>query len=288
MKILLTGAGGFLGKALAAHWGKSHELSLIQGREGFASRLQRSPDCDWLVHAGAEVSFRRDPESLERSLASARAVRDFMKSGRASRLLFVSAAGAAGVGVEARERGEAEIGRTDVPFLSYQQTAYIQGKLRAERIFREAGIPLTVVYPSTVFGAGMNPGTLHSFLHGKLAPPGGSSFLGLPDFIAALDLLLGVPATGEGYLLNGGNLLFAEMFRAARAGKKDFVVLPRVLRPFLGLTGRLTGDAVLSTAVMQSAFGYKYYSAAKFRSATSWSPQSDFGQMIRQAQGARG
>ncbi|MGZ3695866.1 MAG: NAD-dependent epimerase/dehydratase family protein, partial [Bdellovibrionota bacterium] len=216
MKILITGASGFLGSSLARHWAGKHELFLMPGRKNFAQNLSLFEPVDWLVHAGFEVSFRPDAQAIERNLASCRAIVDFFKSGKAKALLFVSAAGVMGVSAGPNELNESAIGTTAMEFAGYRATAYIQAKLQAEAIFRSGGMPLTVVYPTTVFGAGMPSETLHAMLESKICPPGGTSFLTLTDFLSAMDLAVSRNAEGEGYILNGKNLLFRDFFRSAR------------------------------------------------------------------------
>jgi nucleoside-diphosphate-sugar epimerase len=278
VKIILTGSSGFLGGVLARHWVDAHELYLIEGRKDFSLKLAQAPDADWLVHCGFEVSFRLDAQVIERNLRSARAVSEYFKAGRAGRLLFVSAAGVMGVDCEPHPHSEAFLGLTSPGFEAYRNTAYIQAKLECEKLFRAANIPLTVVYPSTVFGTGMPAETLNSLVRGAICPPGGTSFLALRDFLSALDKVIAAPAVGEGYILNGGNLLFRELFSAARSGasaRKGFVVLPRATKYLAKAAELFLGGQLLSLPVIQSAFGYKYYSAEKFRQAFIWQPVED-------------
>ena len=272
MKILLTGGNGFLGKALQAHWGK-HELTVIGGRSGFAEKLAAAPDVDWVVHAGFEVVFRRDAAAEARNRASTDALLRYFGAGKGQRLLFLSGAGALGVSDVPSEREETQLGITDAGFEAYRDTAYILGKIEAEQSFRAAKIPLTVLYLTTVYGPGMPAETAAGALHGKLAPPGGTSFLGLTDFLRAIDLALAAPAENESYVVNGGNVLFADLFAAAR-GKRNFILLPNFTRWLFRLAQVLGGNSFLSFAVMESAFGFKYYSPAKFTRRFGWQAET--------------
>lgn len=291
MKILLTGANGFLGRALARHWREAgHALQLVGGRKDFPAALARAntEPVDWVVHAGFSVEFRRDPAALAANLASAEAVAELFARGRAGRLLFLSAAGVMGVGKMPVERDESKIGRTDEGFEAYSATSYIQGKLACEQLFRAKGIPLTVAYPTTVFGPGMPAATLAA-LEKRLAlvPPGGTSFLGLPCFLRAMDSLLARDATGEGFILNGENLAYQELFETAareRGAPARLVTLPSFARTAARAAGAVSGG-FLSSAVIESAFGFKYYSAEKMRAGLSWEPNPDFAAAYRAALG---
>jgi nucleoside-diphosphate-sugar epimerase len=234
--------------------------------------MDAAPAVDCVVHAGFEVTFRPDAAAEARNRESTGALLRYFRAGRARRLLFLSGAGVLGVGSAPVARDESCFAETGVGFEAYRETAYIRGKIEAERSLRAAGIPLTVLYLSTVYGPGMPAGTLATAKHGKLAPPGGTSFLALADFLEAADLALAAPAEGESYVVNGGNLPFAELYAAARGGG-GYLVLPRCAR-WLFRAGRfLGGGAPLSFAVMESAFGYKYYSAEKFARRFGWRPR---------------
>lgn len=277
MKILVTGSRGFLGSALVRHWKGRHELTLIRGRAGFAQAIAKAPDCDWVIHCGFEVSFRPNPASVERNMESGGAIARFVSAGKAKNLLFVSAAGVMGVSSGAQVRNEDFFGKTDPGFESYRNTAYIESKIRGEELFRSAKIPLTVVYPTTIFGAGMPPETLRSLLESRIAPPGGTSFLALGDFLRAVDILIQEPAEGERYILNGANLPFRDLFTYGRSVTKNpgkFYVLPEIARPALRAAGLVFRKSFLAPAVLDSAFGFKYYSAEKFRRRFSWEPDA--------------
>lgn len=281
MKILLTGAGGYLGRMLSSHW-QGHELRLISGRRGFRDQLAQMPRVDRVVHLGFEVNFRPDKESENRNLDSARALVEFFRRTGSSQLVFVSAAGVMGVGAGERLRTEADYGQTDPGFEAYRDTAYILSKMKAEAIFREAGIPLTVCYPTTVFGPGLP--TLEA-LRGRLVPPGGTSMIASRDFLRAMDILLAGSGEGERFLLNGGNFPFREIFRVAaeESGiKKISLPLPFAARPLLKIAARMA-PALLAPAVLDSAFGYKYYSPQSFCRRYGWAPRVTLAEAVREA-----
>ncbi len=272
MKILITGTSGFLGGALAAYLSRSHEIDAIGGREGFGEKLEaRSGGFDWLLHAGYEVDFGAGGDSLARNLRSAHAVNRFCREGRAKRLLFLSGAAVMGVGKKAEERGEERYGLCDSGFSSYRNSSYVKSKIACEELFRAAGIPLTVLYSSTVYGPGMPESTRRS-LQSRLCPPGGTSLIHLQDFLSAVEAALAY-SENERFLVNAFNLPYRELLAAASG--RDPIVLPgaaRLLLPFLfWWKGR---------AVLESSFGYKYYSSRKLRESTGWAPLHTLNQCV--------
>jgi nucleoside-diphosphate-sugar epimerase len=210
-------------------------------------------------------------------MASAHGLAALLRRMPGARLLFVSAAGVMGVGEEPKERNEESFGACDPTYASFLETDYLQSKMEVEEYFRREGLSPTVFYPSTVYGPGMPAATLGA-LRKRIAvvPPGGTSFLSLADFLSAMDLAQEAAPAGERYLLNGANLRYAELFREAAVPLR--LPLPGLARPALRWVGRRA--ALHSTAVLESAFGFKFYSAKKFGRQFSWRPESDFRRVV--------
>jgi nucleoside-diphosphate-sugar epimerase len=271
VKILLTGAGGFLGGLLAKAWSGRHEVVPIEGRTAFAEKLEAAGGgFELLVHAGFEVDFGPGHRAFDANLASARAVAAFCRSGRAGQLLFLSGAAVLGVGKEPHARNEAAFGTTDPGFFRYAESSYVRSKIECEKLFRAEKLPLTVLYLTTVYGPGMAEGTLRSLSAG-VAPPGGTSILDHRDFLAAMQAWLGRRPAGA-FVVNGENILFRDLIGSYRRTKGlgapwTIPPLAKVLVPFAAPVLGAAGAAVL-----EASFGFKFYSAARFQSETGWKP----------------
>src|SRR3989338_10645708 len=106
MRVLITGAGGFLGRAVAKHLAKECALTTISGSRDFFPFLNnyRGAPFDRVLHLGFSVDFRQGGKSYAKNLLSARALASFCSVGHAEKLIFVSAAGVMGVGANPRDR----------------------------------------------------------------------------------------------------------------------------------------------------------------------------------------
>ncbi len=263
-RLLLTGASGFLGRALAQSLSGKYELEIIPGRDGFTGKLDAmGGSFEWLLHAGFEVDFGKGGGSLERNIRVAHAVSRFCMDGRAERLLFLSGAAVMGVGKAPEERGEECYGKSDPGFSAYHGSDYVRSKIACEELFRAARLPLTVLYPSTVYGPGMKESTRRGLLS-RICPPGGTSMMDLRDFLSAVEAALAFPGH-ERFVVNAINLPYRELLTAA-SGRSPFVI-PKAAKFLVPFAKPWKGHPVL-----QSSFGYKYYSARKLTELTGWQP----------------
>ena len=88
----------------------------------------------------------------------------------------------------------------------------------------------------------------------------------------------------ERFVLNGGNLRYADLVRAgarARGQRARVVSLPNRTRRVLPAVP----DGVVASAILDSAFGYKYYSSARAHRALGWTPSGELDATIREAIG---
>jgi nucleoside-diphosphate-sugar epimerase len=281
---LVTGTGGFLGLRIAqrlraAGW----RISELKGRRELTaldSRADVAPDV--VVHAafGVDFSPARKGEESE-SVATTRRLLAWASERGAPRFVFLSAAGALGVSAIPRARSETSLGSTDAGFEDYRDTRYVQDKLLCEELLAAYGGATAVIYPTTVYGLGMNASTLRPLraLRGlspfALVPPGGTSFLHVDDFLDALETVLDRGARG-GFVVSSGNVTYRGLYEAALvamgiAGRKRVVALPVRSWPLLRRAAAFR--KTVSDAVLASSFGFKYYSCEKARRELGWFPK---------------
>lgn len=296
-RILITGASGFLGKHLVRHFSEKDDWDVlpVTGR----AQLRDLPEkplgaIDIILHAGFSVDFSPfAPSTPHRSenFASTQKIIRLAEASAVKQVVFLGAAGALGVSRDPRARNEEEISTTDAGFEAYLHTNYIQEKIIAEKALQKGlRCPLVTLYLTTVYGPGMNTETraalnaassLNPFL---FVPPGGTSFLGLNDFLRGVDRAVESRAT-DSFVLSSGNETFASLLRqAARfAGtekRKCLLTLPGESRNAICALKKWAPRRFLSTAVLESTFGYKYYSPAKAMHTMGWEPRQKLSEIF--------
>ena len=286
-RVLVTGGSGFLGAAIAERLG-DRALG-ARGRHDLADVLGAAVAA--IVHGGFHDDFSPLAEDVETdphgNLASFDRVLRFAET-TSTPLVFVSAAGALGVSAGPRPRNEDHVGTTDEGFHAYRDTRCIQEKLACEKRLADSTARWTILYPSTVYGPGIDPATLRAAASERpvrVVPPGGTSWLALDDFLEAIDLVLARPPANERFVLNGGNLRYADLVRAgahARGQRVRVVSLPHRSRGVLPDVSDGAGEA---PAVFDSAFGYMYYSSARAYRTLGWKPEAEIEATLRSAIG---
>ena len=288
-RVLVTGGSGFLGAAMAKRL--DGRALVARGRNDLADVLGAARNIGAIVHGGFHVDFSPLADDVETdphgNLASFDRVLRFAET-TSTPLVFLSAAGALGVSALPRARNEDHVGTTDDGFDAYRDTRYIQEKLACEKRLGESTAKWAILYPSTVYGPGMDPATLRSAASERpvrVVPPGGTSWLALDDFLEAIDSVLARAPANERFVLNGGNLRYADLVRAgahARGQKVRVVSLPQRTR---GVLPTVSDRMSVAPAILDSAFGYKYYSSARAYRTLGWTPQADIEATLRNAMG---
>jgi nucleoside-diphosphate-sugar epimerase len=221
MKVLLTGASGFIGRALSAQLNAAgHEVSALVRRAGSApagttqvsgdlsdgaslrSALELvNPDC--VVHLAAEIASQRDArrvrevniEGTRRLLDACMAVTEGDLS-LGPRIVFASTV------VTGDAHGALLDERTPLPL----GTPYGRSKQECERLVAASGLPFVIVRPSHVYGPG---GWYEQELVRRLRAPGRLAVIGsgrnlwdvvhLDDVISVLKLAVERAEPGSTY-----------------------------------------------------------------------------------------
>ncbi|MEO8276532.1 MAG: NAD-dependent epimerase/dehydratase family protein [Thermoanaerobaculia bacterium] len=259
MKILITGATGFLGRRIVAALSPRHELRLLvrsaASRERFPESVEFAAGdvtdrmsldrafagCDAVLHAAALVKIdapaaefdRVNIGGLENVLAAAAAA-------KVGRLVYVSSFIALGP-TERGPGGELDESAADfdrVWINDYERTKTVSDQ-RA-RLAIASGVPLSVVYPGVIYGPGeLTEGNilvrhLLDLAHGRLPALVGKAerrwnYAFVEDVAAGVVATLERGTVGRRYLLGGENVSQAELYRLV--GEIGRIRVPKMRMP---------------------------------------------------------
>ena len=293
MKILITVANGFIGKALCAHLAShahavvpavrrvsclADDETVICDIDGATEWMDALSGCDTVVHLAARVHLM--DESAENPLALYRAAnldatlnlaRQAARAG-VRRFVFISTIKVNGEGRAAPYR------ESDTPS---PQDAYAISKWEAEqglqKIAQETGLELVILRPPLVYGPGVKANfkrLMRAVARGWPLPLGGirnqRSLLYLGNFVDAIRLCVEHPAAaGQTFLLDDGRAVSTpELIRAVAHAMgrpaRLFAVPVCVLEMAGAMTGKRTEVARLTDSLwVDSSF---------IRSHLEWTP----------------
>jgi nucleoside-diphosphate-sugar epimerase len=298
--VVVTGADGFIGRALCAHWrAAGRPFRAVVRRPGAAAPLPaeyvrcddlaRATDAELdamvdgaaaIVHLAGRAHVMRedapDPETAYRAAnveATQRLARAAVRAG-ATRFVFASSIKVNG---EATRPGQ-PFGPGDVPAPA---DAYARSKLAAERglaaIAAGTALAPIVLRLPLVYGPGVGANflaLLDAVARGRLLPLGAvtakRSLLGIANLATAIDAALdALPApAGVHCLADAVPVAVPELVRALARALGVEPRLPPLPVPLLALAGRLTGRA----AVIRRLATPLEVDASGFRAATGWTP----------------
>jgi UDP-glucose 4-epimerase len=292
MRILVTGANGFVGSRLCTHLvTQGHAVQpAVRGARGMADEvavgtLDAATDwavaldgCDAVVHLAARVHVMHDtaadPLALYRATNTDATLSLARQAARAGvrRFVFVSSIKVNGEGRDAPYR------ETDPPA---PQDAYAISKWEAEqglwRIARETGLEVVVLRPPLVYGPGVKANfrrLLDTVARGWPLPLGAienrRSLLYLGNFVDAIRVCVEHPAAaGQTFLIDDGQPVSTpELVRAvARAMGRPARLLP-VPAGMLEFAGALLGKR----AAVARLTGSLWLDSSLIRARLGWTP----------------
>lgn len=310
MKILLTGASGFLGGRLAELLAPFHQLRLLYRAEAQrasfpagveavrgdlrdATSLERAMEgCEAAIHAAALVKIlapARDFDAV--NVEGLRHVLAAAERAKLSRLIYVSSFMALGP----TEKGpHGELDETAPAAERAFINDYERTKTRADRLAREAieaGRPVDVVYPGVIYGPGLltegNIIVRHLLdLAGRKLP----ALLGKPErrwnYVFVDDVAGGIGRLLEGtpgrrYVLGGENVRQEDFYAlAARLGRIEVPTLrmPELVAKMAGFTmktwAQVTGGTPQLTPDLVEVYRHDWaYSSAKAGRELGYAPR---------------
>jgi len=226
VKILITGANGFLGKHLVGRLTEAGHEILAMGRNGPVvgditdpSSLPSMEGVDVLVHSAGMVSNEPDDAGLlfDLHVRGTENVLARAKADGVGRVIYLSTSGTVAVSESALSLSEDSV----TPQALIQQWPYYRSKLYAEEVALAADCPeMTVISlnPSLLLGPGDEKGestkSVRMWLDDQvpMAPPGGISFVDVRDVAAAVESALTRGLGGRRHLLSGANITFLNFY----------------------------------------------------------------------------
>jgi UDP-N-acetyl-alpha-D-quinovosamine dehydrogenase len=292
MKTFVTGANGFVGKALCEHLSAHghrvmqavrHETGCVDevvvgDIDGATVWTTELTSCDAVVHLAARVHVMADTaqNSLETYLATncgatINLARQAAQAG-VKRFVFIST-----IKVNGEGRDE-PYGATDAPA---PEDAYAISKWEAEqgllRIERETGLEVVILRPPLVYGPGVKANFLQvmrTIQKGWPLPLGAirnhRSLLYLGNFVDAIRLCIEHPdAAGQTFLLDDGEAISTpELIRALARSMGRPAHLLEVPVGVLEFAGALLGKR----AAVSRLTGSLYLDSSAIRSRLGWTP----------------
>jgi UDP-glucose 4-epimerase len=292
MKVLITGAAGFVGRALCGQLAAAGHavMPTVRCRAGIPNEvvvgdIGRSTDwrmalegCNAVVHLAARVHMMRDDAqdsvALYREINTEATLNLALQAADAGvkRFVFISTIKVNGEGRDAAYR------ETDVPA---PLDAYAISKREAEqglqRIARETGLEVVILRPPLVYGPGVKANFLRLMQiiqRGWPLPLGAirnrRSLLYLGNFVDAIQVCIEHPdAAGQTFLLDDGEPVSTpDLIRALARAMGRPARLPAVPVGVLELAGALLGKR----AAVARLAGSLYVDNSLIRSRLGWTP----------------
>jgi dihydroflavonol-4-reductase len=298
MKILLTGADGFLGSHITRELlatGYAVRIFVLSGRmtstlnglslERFEGNLLDTKDvmkavegCDAVIHAAASTSVwpARNPMVNRVNIEGTRHIISACLHHKVQRLVYVGTASSFGFGSKTKPGDE------NRPYASGKYALdYVDSKYEAQKLVLKAvsdnQLPAVIVNPCFMFGAyDSQPSSgamIVAVCKGKVPgyTTGGRNYIYVKDVANGVANALKKGKTGECYILGNENLTYQEVFKMIAEITKSrtpSVRIPSAITKGYGLFNSAVSKArgkppILSYPLARIACEEQYYSPAK-------------------------
>jgi len=304
MKVLITGATGFLGSHLCQRMvEEGYQVRILCRPTSSFSRLARLPlekcigdvtdiktvenavrGSNYVIHAAANMNYWRGDEErqMKVNVEGTRNVAATARESGVTRLLHVSSVAAVGLPVDPQcPAGE------DFPFnLENSGLTYHISKRRAEEcVLAEVarGLDAVIVNPASIQGRNRTAGLLRSVRRRAFVPcfSGGNCIVDVQDVVEGIVAGLRRGEKGQRYILGGENLTFrmlGEKAASALSLKRRFVTIPPIVTglcaTILEPWGRMRNRPPKMTYMMHyCANRFQYFDSGKARKHLGYAPR---------------
>lgn len=298
LSIVITGAGGFLGRAVAVEAkARGHAVRAVTRRDADLAAddpgaLLAGADC--VIHLAGALSSDRAVQERDTVTATRRLCGALQAMPLPPRVVLASSI--AVYGAPAALQGRPITEATPLEATPAARDSYAQAKLAQEGVLRASGLPHTILRPGAILG----PGRLWNAHLGPALGPvlilmesaGEMPLVSLSDCARAF--VQAAEAPGEGRALNilGGDRPTRARFVAAlrRTGWPRAVLRVnwRLVQPVAWLLSpfgsRLPG--LLRPAILRARMMPVRYDIAAAQLALGWTPQDDFDTALSRAREA--
>lgn len=309
-KIFVTGATGFIGSNLVKKLiEKRYQVYILQRKKthpflngldiqridgdilNYAILEKYIAPCDAIIHLAALISFNeKDARSLyEINVVGTKNI--LRAAGKLKkRVVIVSSASTIG-----KPSSNKKLMNEDEKFI-FPQNSYAHSKYLEEQLTLEAvkkGLDAIIVNPSTVYGAGDmwgNAGLLVNLLKKYpvyIAPSGGCSVIAVQDVASGIIAALEKGRAGKRYILTAENISFKSLFEVVYkiiGTKRKIISLPKFFSAIgiFFLEKFPLKSRIITPAVMENLFLYRYLDNSKAKKELQWSPVIPLEQAIRE------
>jgi dihydroflavonol-4-reductase len=316
MKVLITGATGFLGSHLCQRMvDEGHHVRILSRRPTGPPTLDRLPvewvvgdvtdpeavrraveGREWVVHAAASLDYWGAEPGWEMAVQrvnveGTRHVAEAARLAGVQRLVHVSSVVAIGIPTDQRQPADEEFGFNLEPSgLPYPLSKRQAEKEISNQVMR--GLDAVIVNPAFIFGPnGANyrgAEVIRKVHRGRIFPYflGGICVVHVQDVVEGILAALEQGETGERYILGGENVTFraiAERAASALNLHRTLVPVPPPVTELAGMAleawGRLRNRRPQITRVPRGASRYQFYDSSKARRALGYMPR-DFGVVL--------
>lgn len=313
MKILVTGATGFLGSHLCRRLlAEGHSVRALSRPNANRSKvvglaiefaegdvtdptavLRATTGCELVIHAAANLAYWRGTEAAQTrvNVDGTRNVAEAARSAGVRRMVQVSSTAAVGI-----PEDPSCPANEDFPFnLGNSGLNYHISKRRAEEEVLAAvdrGLDAVIVNPASIHSIQRGIDLLAKVRANRIVTyfGGGNCFVHVDDVVSGILAAAARGESGQRYILGGENLTFraaAEEAAGLLGLARRFVRVPRavtygaavLLEPLAQITNR---PPRISRLVHYCANRFQYYDSGKARRFLGYAPR-DFGAILEEA-----